>query len=168
LVIFLIVIIGLSAISYLTGYSIVLPAAGNKKAYLNRKVKVGDELAVFSRFDFSKDNWKAYINLSTDDFSDLHPAIKKRSCLKTISRRLLEQMQKSWRFKITDGDAGSVSSDFYLFKNGKLVYKTGIILSKTSQRFQNEEYGEMVPVDSVAMINVCRQFKSVYWPIVIL
>lgn len=165
---FLIFIICISTLSYLTGYSLVLPTTLGKKVRLNEKVKPGKQLAVFSKFDFSKDKWKAYIIIGHDDFEDLNAGITKGSCLKTTNRDVLEEMKRTWKFKITDGDVGTVESDFYLFQNGKLVFKTGIILSKNGQRLQNEEYGEMVPIDPTAMIKTGKQFKSVYWPVVIL
>ncbi len=168
LIVLLSVIIVLTILSYLTGYSIVLPISGNKKAYLKEEAKPGDEIAIFSKYDFSKGDWKAYIVIGIDDFGDLHSSIKKRTCLKTTNRGLLQQMKKSWIFKVTESDAGTVASDFYLFKNGELVYKSGIILLKTSQRLQNEEYGEMIPLDSAAIIRSCQQFQRVYWPVVIL
>lgn len=168
IIFFLIFIICASILSFSTGYNLVLPLTVGKKVQLNEKVKSGEQLAIFSKFDFSKDKWKAYIIIGHDDFEDLNANITKRSCLKTTDRFLLEEMKKSWKFKITDGDAGTIGSDFYLFKNGKLVFKTGIILSKNSQRLQNEEYGEMVPIDPNAMIKTCKQFKNVYWPVVIL
>ena len=148
--------------SYFTGYSLVLPIFSNKEARLNIKSKPGDEIAVFSKFDFSKDKWAAYIAISADDFNDLSHAIIKCSCLKTTDHLLLQTMKKTWRFRVTDGDVGTVTSDFYLFKNGTLVYKSGIILDKSAQRLQNGEYGEMIPVDPTGMLQTCKQFKKVY------
>jgi hypothetical protein len=156
------------AFTFFTGYSLVLPITTDKKIYLNAKLKPGDTIAIFQKFDFSRDNWKAYLAIGFDDLNDLPPAIPKYTCLKTSNRKLLRQMQKSWKFKITNGDAGTVASGFYLYKNGKLVYKTGIILLKTSQRLQNEEFGEMIPINSKAMLNTCRQFHRVYWYVVFL
>jgi hypothetical protein len=168
LIVLLLVVIALTVLSYITGYSVVLPIFSDRKAYLKENARPGDELAIFSKFDFSKGDWAAYIAIGTDDFNELHAAIPKRSCLKTTNRQLLQQMKKSWIFKVTEGDAGTVASDFYLFRNGKLVYKSGIILLKTNQRLENEEYGEMIPLDSVAVVRSCQQFQRVYWPIVIL
>lgn len=168
-VIVLIVIILLSALSLITGRSLVLPIfEANKTPRVNIKGKPGDNIDVFSNFDFTKDDWKAYLLISSDDFADLHPLIKKRSCLKTTDRRLLDQMKKTWKFKITEGDIATVGSELVLFKNGKLVFKTGIVLDKNAQRLQNEEYGEMIPVNNLGVINSCKQFKRVYWPVVFL
>lgn len=164
----LFILVAFCCLSMETGYSLVLPVTIAKNTPLGIKAKPGDQLTVFSKFDFTKDSWKAYIVLAHDDFDDLNPNIKRKSCLKTTDRNLLISMQKSWKFKITAGDAGTVSSDFYLFRNGELVYKTGIILSNHCQRLQNEEYGEMIPVDSTAILKTCKKFKSVYWPVVIL
>ena len=157
-----------AAFTFFTGYSLVLPISTNKKLYLNAEFNPGDTLAIFSKFDFTKDNWKAYLVISHDDLKDLNPAIPKFTCLKTSNRKLLLQMQKSWKFKITNGDAGTVASDFYLYKNGILVYKSGIILLKISQRLQNEEFGELVPINSKEIVNTCGQFHKVYWPVVFL
>lgn len=162
------IIIILSGISMVTGRSLVLSIfEGNKNVALGIKAKPGDELNLFSKFDFTKDKWKAYLIISSDDFSNLNPLIKKRTCLKTTDRHLLEEMKKSWRFKVTEGDIATVESELFLFKNNKLVFRTGIVLDKDVQRLQNEEYGELVPVNSSAIINSCKQFKKVYWPVVV-
>ena len=96
-----------AAFTFFTGYSLVLPISTNKKLYLNAEFNPGDTLAIFSKFDFTKDNWKAYLVISHDDLKDLNPAISKFTCLKTSNRKLLLQMQKSWKFKITNGDGAN-------------------------------------------------------------
>lgn len=159
----------LTLMSFITGYSLVLPvSAVENGSRSGAEARPGDKVSVFANCDFSKDNWKAYLVLSSDDLNDLHPLIKKQTCLMTTDPNVLNEMKKSWRFRVTGGDVATVESAFYLFKNNKLIYKTGIILDKTSQRLQNSEYGELIPVDAAAMLNSCKQFKSVYWPVVVL
>jgi hypothetical protein len=168
IVIFLILFIAaFSALSWVTGYALVIPISSYKNTF-HTNIKQSDKVNPFSKFDFTKDRWTAYLIIDGDDFTDLDPAIPKVSCLKTNDRKVLQQMKKTWIFNVNNGDAGTVTSDLYLFQNGKLVYKSGIILLKTNQRLQNEEYGEMTPIDSSAMVNSCKQFHKLYLPVVIL
>jgi hypothetical protein len=161
-------LVTISGIISVTGYHIVIPISAKGGDLLpSFKVKSGDTVAVFSKFDFTKDNWIAYTVINTQDFEDLNPLLPKRTCLKTTDRAVLLQMQKSWKFKITQGDMATVQSGFYLVKNGKVVFSSAIVLDKNSQGLQNSTYGWMQPVNKKAMINTCRSFRKVYWPVVI-
>jgi hypothetical protein len=73
----------------------------------------------FSSFDFTKDDWAAYIVIPLSDFTDLNKQIARRTCLKTTDRKILLQMQQQWQFKVTAGDMATVESVFYLVKNRK-------------------------------------------------
>lgn len=149
------------------GYNLVIPLSSQGDIVPQIKAKPGDTINPFSRLDFTKDDWTAYIKISAEDFIDLNSQIPMRTCLKTTNRTLLMQMQKSWQFKITQGDAATVVSNFYLLKNGRIVFSSGIVLDKHSQGFQNSVYGWMQPVNNNEMINISRQFKPVYWPVVV-
>lgn len=149
------------------GYNIVIPASQSGDVLPVLKLKSGDTVNVFSQFDFTKDDWVAYIVIPPSDFADLNSQIPHRTCLKTTDRNLLQKMKREWRFKMTQGDVATVESVFYLLKNGKTVFRSGIVLDTYSQVLQNSVYGEMLPVDKNAMINTCREFRNVYWPVVV-
>lgn len=151
----------------LKGYNIVIPVSKSGDILPVLKLKSGDTLNVFSQFDFTKDDWAAYVVITPSDFADLNAQIPHRTCLKTTNRNLLQKMKREWRYKITQGDVTTVESVFYLLKNGKTVFRSGIVLDTHSQVLQNSVYGEMVPVDKNAMINTCRKFRKVYWPVVV-
>ena len=148
------------------GYNIVIPFSQDGDILPYFKSKAGDTVNVFSKFDFTKDEWIAYIVIPSSDFVNLNAQIPRRTCLKTTDRNLLQKMKREWRFKITQGDVATVESTFYLLKNGKTVFQSGIVLDTHSQVLQNSVYGEMLPVDKNEMINTCREFKKVYWPVV--
>jgi hypothetical protein len=149
------------------GYNIVIPVSQSGDCLPVFKSKSGDTVSVFSKFDFTKDDWVAYIVIPSSDYVDLNSQIPHRTCLKTTDRNLLQKMKHEWRFKITQGDVATVESVFYLLKNGKTVFRSGIVLDTYSQVLQNSVYGEMVPIDKNAMINTCREFRNVYWPVVV-
>lgn len=156
----------------LARYNIVIPLSVAKNGMINNALpdtKPDGNISLFSKCDFSKGNWSAYLVVAPEDFDDLHPFIPKRVCLKTNDRSVLQQMQKSWIFKGNkDGDMATVNSTFYLVNNGMIVFETGIVLDKNNQGLQNGAFGWMKPVDGRAMLNVCSSFKQVYWPVVIL
>nr|WP_294940648.1 hypothetical protein [uncultured Mucilaginibacter sp.] len=166
-----IIFIGLALIGvacFIMGYTLVIPLSANKTGKTASTLKAGQQLNPFAGFDFTKDDWQAYIVISPSDLSDLHPSIPHHACLKTVDREVLIRMQKEWNFKATGGDMATVQSIFYLVKDDKVIFESGIVLDKQRQGLQSQEYGWMEPVSAAGIINTCKQFKTVYWPIVCL
>jgi hypothetical protein len=104
------------------GYNIVIPVSQRSDILPDFKLKNGDTVSIFSRFDFAKDDWVAYIVIPSSDFVDLNSLIPHRTCLKTIDRNLLQKMKREWRFKITHGDIATVESVFYLLKTERRCF----------------------------------------------
>lgn len=160
----------IAVIMSLTGYSLAFPLSQVNNDKLNPalpKARPGENLQLFSNYDFSKGDWTAYIVISTDDFNDLNPRIEKRVCWKTSSKTLLMKMKKDWIFKYRENDdMATANSSFYLLLNGRVVFESGIVLDKNIQGLQNSKYGWMQSVNDEAFVNICADFKKVYWPIV--
>ncbi|MFC0518607.1 hypothetical protein ACFFGT_30615 [Mucilaginibacter angelicae] len=160
----------IAVVMSLTGYSLVIPLSHVNNDRHNTslpRAEPGENLQPFSNYDFSKGNWTAYIIISTDDFNALNPLIEKRVCWKTNSKTLLTKMKKDWVFKYRENDdMATVNSSFYLVRDDVIVFESGIVLDKNTLGLQNSNYGWMQAAKSEAFVNICRDFKKVYWPIV--
>ncbi|TFF34805.1 hypothetical protein [Mucilaginibacter psychrotolerans] len=153
---------------YVTGYTLVIPLSQNNLDKTAGAVKAGQQLNPFAGFDFTKGNWQAFIVVSPSDFTDLHPSIQHHGCIKTGDRKVLMRMKKDWKFRAIGGDMATFQSTFYVVRNHKVMFESGIVLDKQRQGLQNPQYGWMEPVDAAEIISTCKQFKAVYWPIVFL
>jgi len=160
----------LITISAVTGISLVVPISDtDKRLGLNSTLPPDSAISVFSKFNFSSGNWKAYIVVEPSDFQSLHPLLHKRSCVKTDDNALLREMQKTWLFKVSkDADLTTVTGSIYLFKENELVFSSGIVLDENFTALQNRQYGEMLPVNKNAMVNSAKRFKPVCWPVIFL
>ncbi|WP_374163611.1 hypothetical protein [Arcticibacter sp. MXS-1] len=157
----------LSIISVIAGYTLVIPISRSEQLDSQVLVK-GDTINIFKKVDFSKGDWSVYINLSRNDFENLSPAIKKTSCLKTSDIKVLERIRNQWNFVYSGTDIATAESIIYIFKNNKLVFKSGIVLDKDRQGLQNSTYGWMEATEPGVLAETCKNFKKVYWPIIFL
>lgn len=62
----------------------------------------------------------------------------------------------------------TVESSFYVFNDGKLVYRSGIILDEQKVGLQSNEYGWLEPIHKEMITSSLKNFKRVYWPVVFL
>lgn len=132
------------------------------------KYKKGDTIQPLKNLDFDQGDWTAYLSISRSDFQELEKNISKATCLKTRDINLLKKMQKEWIFICQETDLATVESGFYLLRNGKLVFESGIVLESNSEGLQSREFGWVNPLKSKSLTSLCSKFKRVYWPIVIL
>jgi len=78
--------------------------------------KRGDVVNPLGRFDFDDGSWDVYLVIGLNDFKDLHPSIKKATCLKTDDIELLRQMKERWFFVYSGGDMATVESSIFFLK----------------------------------------------------
>lgn len=152
-------------ISIIVGYNLIFNIQNYK--HITGPLQIADTIRPLNDFDFTKDKWKAYLYISRDDFKDLHSSIKKVNCLKTDDKFLLEKMKQTWTFIYRGGDLATVTSYMNIYKNGLLVFSSGIVLDKNSEGLQGE-YGWIKPIQNNALIHTCKNFERVYFPIVFL
>lgn len=153
-------------ISIITGYTLVFNIQNYK--HISSIVHPGDTIRPLNDFDFTKDDWKAYLYVSRDDFHDLHGSIKKVNCLKTSDKILLEKMKQTWTFIYRGGDLATVTSYINIYKNGFLVFSSGIVIDKNTEGLQSREFGWINPIQNNALSQTCKDFERVYFPIVFL
>lgn len=135
---------------------------------IEKDLTIGDTINPLSQFNFSEGDWKAYIVISGNDYNDLHPEVTKATCLKTTDYKILNEMKANWSFIFKNADLATCTSSFYLFQNGKLMFESGIVLTKETQGLQNRQFGWIKPIERNGMIKALSKFNRVYWPVVFL
>lgn len=163
---FLTLIIVAFAITYLTGYSLIL--ALNKPA---EKVFIECDkgiLTPFKSYDFSEGDWEMLFVVSSSDMDELPENFKKRNCFKTNDLDLLRKIKNEWKFQCSNGkDLSTVESKLYLYKNKNLVFVSGIVLNSNREGLQSSEFGWIESSNRVLSKNL-KEFQAVYFPIVLL
>ncbi|OOQ61372.1 hypothetical protein BC343_20575 [Mucilaginibacter pedocola] len=164
------VIVVIATLPTLLGYNIVIPTSEMMNDKVNGRLpkrKTGDTLQLFRSYDFSDGKWAAYLVVAADDRADIHPKLAGRTCWKTTDIAVLKEMQQRWTFKInSDADIATVTSTFYLIRDGVVVFDSGIVADSGTQGIQMREYGWMQPTDKQAVMDVLTKFKAVKWPVV--
>lgn len=165
-VIVAIVLLG-QVVSLITGRTLVVPITKMAQCETcQQDLKKNDNINLFADLDFDNGNWKAYLVLSSDDFEYLNSSVHKASCLETTDKQVLKAMQSNWKFRYTEGEISSVGSTILIFKDNKLMFKSGIVLDNYREGLQCQNYGWLQPLNPNALSNSCKMFKRVYWPIV--
>ena len=157
----------LYSLSLYTGITtLVIPLSGYK-AREHPAIKKGERVNPLQRLDFEKGKWVAYLVIAPADRGDLNPAFRKASCYRSDDAGLFNRMKKKWDFTYTAGDAATVSSVIYFLRDGKIEFVSGIVLDKNREGLQDNEYGWLEPVEQHVLSDHLRQFKRVYWPVLI-
>lgn len=120
----------------------------------------GDRISPLKSFDFAQGEWAIYVELSRDDYSELPPGVIHARCLKTTDSKLMQHMAQTWNFTYTGGDMATVGSGIYVVKDGKLLYQSGIVISRDGSGLQSEDYGWLEPVDKAAIPDALRAFQQ--------
>lgn len=131
------------------------------------KHEIGDSVKIFDSYDFDSDSWCCYLLFYKDDVDKSKQSLSGK-LYKTKDTKLLKQIQKDWVFKCTGADISTVNSKILLYKNGKLVYKSSIVLEKEFEGIQTIQCGWVQSDKSDLLNRHCKQFKRVYSPIVFL
>jgi len=127
----------------------------------------GDVVKPFEAFNFDEGQWIAYLFISHSDQQDLSKEMPQGRKFKTTDRILLKEMQENWKFIYTDGDVATLESELILYHNGKLVFRSGILLNEKRQGLQNRQYGWLEATPRCILSRYCKKLKKVRWPIIL-
>lgn len=167
--VFLITICLLCAVSYgllilLLGYPVVLSMTSSAQQQTLKYTK-GDRVNPLSGFNFSTDNWEAYLLLSNEDYSTVKRDLIGRK-LVTKDIVVLNLLKKECEFIYTDGDIATVTSSFILYKNGIKVFETGVVVEGSIHGFQSQHYGWITTKHN--LISTFNRFDKIKCPLVVL
>lgn len=142
----------------------------NTSSYKNKDAiySIGDTIKPFSDFNFDSGEYVAYLVIDETDFVDLHEEITHKKHLKTQDVSVLKEMQKEWVFIYRERDLATVTSSLYILKEGKLIFSSGIVLDKDKQGLQSQEFGWIESVKLGKIVEVCKKFKPVKRPIIVI
>lgn len=155
--------------SILTGYVIVIKTSPVLAEYtIENNLTKGDTVQPLKNVNFTKGDCRVYLITSIDDYKQLNNVIKKSTCLETEDFELINRIKNEWKFKYEGGDMVTVDSHIYFVQNGKIVFYSGIVLDKETEGLQSKTYGWLEPLSKNALSNCCKDFKKVYFPIVLL
>jgi len=163
---FVVAICGGWIFSLITGYTFVfIPYRGIPKA---KQYTKNDVIPVLEGLDFNNGKWSAYLIFSILDLKELEGVVPKRNCLKLADIQILMKMKNDWNMVFTGGDMATVESFIVFTKNGKVVFRSEIVVNKHTEGLQSPAFGWIEPVKPGIIIRYCKEFKPVYSPIVIL
>ena len=154
----------LSVLVYL-GYLPVVIVCSVEQSNTDYPFQKGDTLSPFAEFNFEEGKWEAVVVISYNDLNVLDKSIPRVTCLQTNSVELLRHMKEKWRFIVTGGDLATVTSGFYLKKDGVLVFESGIVFDPKVEGFQSSKFGWITPVDGYKITNDIKQFNRA-WSII--
>ena len=148
----------------ITGYPVVLDLSSNIQSSTTTYIK-GQSINPLSDFDFNSGKWSAYLLVSNEDYKFIKGNLSGNK-LFTNDISVLNLLKKECEFTYTDGDLATVTSSFILYKNGIKVFDTGIVIEKSIQGFQNQNYGWITSKHDLK--NIFNRFNKIKSPFVIL
>jgi hypothetical protein len=148
----------------INGYPVVLNFSRNIQNPTVAYIK-GQSIYPLSDFDFNSGKWSAYLLISEEDYRLIKGDLS-GSKLFTDDLSILNILKKECEFTYTDGDLSTVTSSFILYKNGKKEFETGIVIEKSLQGFQNENYGWISSKNN--LIDVFNKFNKIKSPFIVL
>lgn len=133
------------------------------ESHENTELDSGESFNPFANIEMIHGKSIAYVVYSWDDIqSDMN--LLKGKVLYTDEAVVLDEL-KNYQFQYTGSDMTTVNSFFYIFVDGMLKFKSGIILEKNKVGFQNSDFGW---IDNNELLNTFRKFKRCRMPVVVL
>lgn len=146
------------------GYPVVLNISPDIRHSTETYIK-GQSINPLKDFDFNSGKWSAYLLMSNEDYKFIKGNLI-GSKLVTNDISILNRLKNECEFTYTDGDIATVTSSFVLYKDGYKVFETGIVLEKSVQGLQNQDYGWITTKHN--LINVFNRFDKIKNPLLIL
>lgn len=110
---------------------------------------------------------KAFLILSSDDWSELPDGMPARRALVCTEADVLQQLKDSFSFEISDGDLATVESEFWVYSHDTLVLKTNIVINPNYVGIQNELTGWAEAVNKESLCRLLARFKPYRAPFLI-
>ncbi|GAB5401616.1 MAG: hypothetical protein Aureis2KO_32010 [Aureisphaera sp.] len=159
------VVIGF-AFTLLSGYSLVI--GPNDSLTMEDIECVNGKINPLGSFDFSKDSWKMYVQISSSDMNELPDNMRKVNFIKTSDLVTIKNIQEKWSFSCNEGeDISTAESKLFLFKDGDLVFESAIVISDSIEGLQSHSFGWIHSKEGIISSEL-ENFERQYFPIVFL
>ena len=165
MLIFLSILIDLSALLLgIGGFPIVLHHSANTVFSAVQE----DETVVNPLKDIDVSDTKAFLILSSDDWSERPEGMPARRVLVCTDAAALQQLKDNFSFEISDGDMTTVESELWVYSHDTLKLMTYIDINPNHVGIQNERTGRAEAANKEQLCRVFAQFKPYRWPVVAL
>jgi hypothetical protein len=162
------VILASCLLSLISGLTLFIGPEDTVPASLKREFRKGDIISPLEELNFDQGEWTVYVLLSPDDF-DVFKEDFSRNCLRLSDRQIMKSLQASLSMTCTGGDAATVSSRLVFVNDGQVVFCSGLLLSREGpEGLQSGFFGWIESQSHGTLLEFCKKFEPLYWPVVIL
>jgi hypothetical protein len=109
-----------------------------------------------------------YIIIDGSDITDLPDNLGKGKVYFTSDNLVISDFVEKFRVKNTNIDKSTCESFIVAYKEGRMVFKSAIVLSKNENGIQNRTYGWSEIVESEGLLSVIKRFNRYYLPFLVL
>ena len=154
--IYFIFLIGLSALWLgIGGFPIVLHHSANTVFPAVQE----DETVVNPLEGIDVTDAKAFLVLSSDDWSGRPEGMPARHVLVCTDAEVLQQLKDNFSFEISGGDLTTLESELWVYSHDTLVLMTNIDINPNHVGIQNERTGWAEAVNKDQLCHLFAQFK---------
>lgn len=107
---------------------------------------------------------KAFLILSSDDWSERPEGMHARHVLVCSDAKVLQQLKANFSFEISSGDLCTAESELWVYSHDTLVMMTNIDINPNHVGIQNERTGWAEAVNKEQLCHIFTQFKPYRWP----
>ncbi|MBR4537146.1 MAG: hypothetical protein IKO62_10950 [Bacteroidales bacterium] len=108
---------------------------------------------------------KAFLILSSDDWSERPKGMPARRVLVCTDEEMLRQLKGNFSFEISGGDMATVESELWVYCHDTLVLMTNIDINPNNIGIQNELTGWAEAVNKEALSLLFARFRPYHAPI---
>ena len=124
-----------------------------------------DETVVNPLKDIDVNDAKAFVILSSDDWSERPEGMPARHVLVCTDAEVLQQLKDNFSFAICGGDMATAESELWVYSHDTLVLMTNIVIESKNVVIQNERTGWAKAVNKEQLCRLFAQFKPYRAPI---
>ncbi len=124
-----------------------------------------DETVVNPLKDIDVNDAKAFVILSSDDWSERPEGMPARCVLVCTDAEVLQQLKDNFSIEISGGDIATLESELWVYSHDTLVLMTNIDINPNHVGSQNERTGWAESVNKEQLCHIFTQFKPYRLPI---
>ena len=110
-------------------------------------------------FDFSNGDNVAYLLFSREDIKHLPKEMHRCNLFECRDNTILEDLQNAFLFIRSDGDMTTCESEILVYKDGKLIFRSGFVLTENTIGIQNSIVGWAYPFYNDELKKILLKFK---------
>ena len=124
-----------------------------------------DETVVNPLKNIDVNDAKAFVILSSDDWSERPEGMPARCVLVCTDAEVLQQLKDNFSFEISGGDLATLESELWVYCHDTLVLMTNIDINPNNIGIQNELTGWAEAMNKEALCLLFARFRPYHAPI---